>query len=104
MNKECGWRGSEFNSDSGAEFTFAYLHALVAVNLGGFFASAEGLTRGTLAAGIAKHVRWGRHGGMLRMISHAAVTLPLISPRCKADRARRFLAGLGEGGREGGYS
>lgn len=40
-----------------ADFSLAYLHALVAVNLGGLFASAEGLTRGTLAAGIAKHVR-----------------------------------------------
>lgn len=42
--------------------SISYLHALVAVTLGSFMSSAEGLTRGTLSAGINKHVRkvvWG---------------------------------------------
>ena len=49
------------NDDSSS----AYLHSLVAVVVGSFVCSAEGLTRGTLSAGIAKHVRGsgGRGGG-----------------------------------------
>lgn len=56
------------------DYSFAYLHALAAVTLGSLFASAEGLTRGTLSAGIAKHVSKFR--------GRRALNLTCSSPYC----------------------